>query len=138
MLLVRTRIAPSPVHGIGLYADQFIPAGTHTWRFEPDFDIEKTADQLSALPAHIQGWFKQYGYLDYHFGSYVLCVDDARFMNHSDNPTVRPDYSLDHYGVDVAARDIEIGEEITTDYRLIEKENWLSQETARNSPADAA
>jgi len=125
MLLVKTKITLSPTHGIGLFADQFISAGTHTWRFVPDFDIEKTADQLPLFPAHIQSWFKQYAYLDFHLGTFILCADDARFMNHSDNPTVSPDYSLDPYGVDVATRDIESGEEITTDYRLIEKENWL-------------
>jgi len=125
MLLVKTRIAPSPVHGIGLFADQFIAAGTHTWRFVPEFDRAKTVEEFAALPPHIQDWLKHYAYLDYHVGQHILCVDDARFMNHSTNPTVRPDYALDRFGVDIAQRDIEIGEEITTDYRLIEKQIQL-------------
>jgi hypothetical protein len=33
MLLVKTTIAPSPIHGIGLFADQFIPQGTRIWEF---------------------------------------------------------------------------------------------------------
>jgi SET domain-containing protein len=122
MLLVKTRIARSSLHGLGLFADQFIPAGTHTWRFEPQLDLEKTAEQISQFPENVQEWFKQYAYLDFHTHSYILCVDDARFMNHSECSTVRPDYSLDRYGVDVAVRDIAIGEEITTDYRLIESD----------------
>jgi len=122
MLLVKTKITPSCLHGIGLFADQFIPVGTHTWRFEPNLDLEKTAEQILQFPENIQDWFKQYAYLDFRLNSYILCVDDARFMNHSHNPTVRPDYTLDRYGVDVATRDINVGEEITTDYSLIESD----------------
>jgi hypothetical protein len=49
-------------------------------------------------------------------GTYVLCSDNAKFMNHSDEPNV------DSGGVteDVALRDIQPGEELTCDYRLFD------------------
>ncbi len=85
MLLVRTARRPSDIHGMGLFADQFIPAGTATWRF-------------------------------------VLCADDARLMNHSDDPTVVGDYEAEPVcGVDIAARDIEPGQELTCDYATFDK-----------------
>jgi SET domain-containing protein len=127
MLLVRTKLALSQIHGIGLFADQLIPKGTEVWRFVPGFDIEKTDDEIAAYPSYILDWFKCYGYLDYHFGRYILCADDARFVNHSDNPNINQDYSLDFYGVNLAIHDIQRRDEITIDYRVIEKENWLSQ-----------
>jgi hypothetical protein len=67
-------------------------------------------------------WFKQYAYLDFHLDAFILCADDARFMNHSDNSNVRPDYNLDPFGIDIAVCDVQIGEEITTNYTLIENE----------------
>jgi uncharacterized protein len=126
MLLVKTRIEPSPIHGLGLFADRLIPAGAEVWRFLPGFDLEKTPEEVSAMPAIVQAWFKRFGYLDYHLGCYIVSVDDARFINHSDHPNINQDYTIDRYGVDIALRDIKPGEEITTDYRLIEKVNWLS------------
>jgi SET domain-containing protein len=126
MLLVKTRLGQSPIHGIGLFANQFIPAGIETWRWEPAFDIERSKEEIDALPEHMREWFKQYAYLDFHVGSYLLCVDDARFINHSDDANVCTDYSLNRYGIDFATRDIQLGEEITINYRLIEKDNWLS------------
>jgi uncharacterized protein len=127
MLLVKTKLAPSTIHGIGLFAGELIPVGKEVWRFVKGFDLEKTPEELAELPLHIQQWIaKHFGYLDYHFHRYILPVDDARFINHSDNPNVCPDYTRDSYGLDVSLRDISIGEEITTDYKTFENDNWLS------------
>jgi len=49
----------------------------------------------------------------------ILCGDDARFINHSDTPNIASDYTLDPYGADIAVRDIEAGEEITTGYKSL-------------------
>ena len=38
MLLVKTRLGASAIHGIGLFADEFIPKDTVTWRFTPGLD----------------------------------------------------------------------------------------------------
>jgi SET domain-containing protein len=74
----------------------------------------------------VQKWFKHFGYLDHRLGCYILSGDDARFINHSDKPNMGPDFDHDRHGAGIALRDIQIGEEITIDYRLIEKDNWLS------------
>jgi len=125
MLLVKTKLAQSPIHGIGLVADQFIESGTKTWRFVEGFDIQKNAAEIEVLSSSALAWFKQYAYLDFHMDAFILCADDARFMNHSDNSNVRPDYNLDPFGIDIAVCDIQIGEEITTNYTLIEKGKLL-------------
>lgn len=55
-------------------------------------------------------------------GLYVLCADDARYMNHSDDPAARGDYGADPvFGVDIAVRDIEPGEELTCDYTAFDR-----------------
>ena len=129
MLLVRTKLAVSLIHGLGLFADQDIPAGTEVWRFMKGFDLEKTKAEFAQLPTAAQYCIaRHYGYLDYHLDKYIFPTDDARFINHSDEPNIAPDYELDPYGVDISLKDISIGEEITTDYRKFEKDNWLSRE----------
>ena len=38
-MTVKTIIKESDIHGIGLFADEFIPKGTKIWEFTPNFDI---------------------------------------------------------------------------------------------------
>ena len=122
MLLVPTRIAPSTIHGIGVFAVEPIAAGTPVWRFAQGLDMEFGADILDGLPAHVRTFFAHYGYLDRNVKRIILCFDDARFVNHSDAPNVATDYMLDPYGLDVALRDIAAGEELTMDYAGFEEQ----------------
>jgi uncharacterized protein len=121
MLLVRTHIAPSTIHNLGLFADEFIRAGTEVWRFTPGYDLEITIEEMEKHPQYVREFFDHYGYLDFNVNRYLLCCDNARFINHSNTPNIRTDYTWATHGVDVAVRDIAIGEEITTDYRLFER-----------------
>lgn len=122
MLLVKTAKRPSDIHGLGLFADQFIPVGTSTWRFTPGVDTAMHPEILERIPEVARDQFLTYAYLDIRTGLYVLCADDARFMNHSDDPAVRGDYSVEPvFGVDVAARDIEPGDELTCDYTTFDR-----------------
>jgi len=46
----------------------------------------------------------------------TLCADNAKHMNHSDSPNVVNGEDGDGVETNVAARDIEAGEELTCDY----------------------
>jgi uncharacterized protein len=48
---------------------------------------------------------------------YVLRGDNWRYFNHSDNPTTISNPIS--FGDDRAARDLAVGEELTSDYRTI-------------------
>ncbi len=50
MLLVKTKLGVSSVHGIGLFAAQFIPKGTVTWEYHPEFDTSFDEDDLARMP----------------------------------------------------------------------------------------
>jgi SET domain-containing protein len=115
MLLVRVRLAPSPIHGLGVFAVDSIAAGTRVWEFTPGFDLNLNPKQLDALPEHLRERLLHYGYIEKQRGRYILCCDDARFINHSDTPCLRIEA-----GGDVAARDIRAGEELTVDYGELE------------------
>ena len=112
MLTVKTHIAPSRIHGIGLYADEPIPAGTVIWEFTPLFDVVFTEADIERLPPPARPHVDKYAYYDTDRAAFVLCGDDARFMNHADAPN-----TFEESGKrTVARRDISAGEEITCDY----------------------
>ena len=111
MLLVNARVGISKIHGFGLIAQEFIPKGTVTWKLVPGFDCLFSEEELKSFPPSVQAQVHHYGHYDSERNRYVLCSDDARFTNHSDEPT---ELSCGDYSV--AARDIQPGEEITCDY----------------------
>ena len=78
MLLVRTRIGPSRIHGIGLFAAEPIAAGTEVWRFTPGFDLDAAPAMLESLTAEQRETVLHYGYLDPRLGRFILCCDNAR------------------------------------------------------------
>ena len=123
MLLVKTFLANSQIDGFGLFADQFIPAGTVVWRFVPGVDALMEPEQVDALSPVPREYFQKYAYLDLRVGKYVICGDDARFMNHSTTPNLRDRYPPGElYGLDTAVIDIQPGEELTSDYSAFDKE----------------
>lgn len=114
MLLVKTKIGPSKIHGIGLFASQFIPKGTVVWQFEEGFDIKFSIAKLMILPPPAKEIVLNFAYLNKD-GDYVLCSDDARFFNHSNQANVTS--PEDDNEPNLAARDIQPGEELTQDYK---------------------
>lgn len=115
MLLVKTKIGPSKIHGLGVFADEFIPKGTITWKFVPGFDLKFSDEELKNFPEVTQKTIRWYRYVSLNSGCSILCSDDARFCNCSEDPNTEGiDLDgTDGEGADIAIRDIHIGEEIT-------------------------
>jgi len=116
MLLIKAKVGISKVHGLGLFAQEFIPKGKVTWKFQEGFDVVIEHEMLHQLsePARLQVIHYAEYFPDKNV--FVLSSDDDRFANHSDNPNVGPDN--DGGGV-IALADIKEGEEITCDYRQV-------------------
>lgn len=115
MLLVKTYLAPSSIHGVGLFAGQNIPKGTVIWRLDRTIDLILTDREIAALAPPSREQIRKYTYQDRFLGEFVLCGDDARFFNHDDSPNCL-DIPDEQGGTTVAARDILEGEELTSDY----------------------
>ncbi|MES2503370.1 MAG: SET domain-containing protein [Myxococcota bacterium] len=121
MLLVKTKLGMSSINGVGLFADEFIPQGKVTWKSTSGFDLKCTPKELEILSEPSKENFFRYSYLSKRSGLYVLCFDNARFFNHSFEPNILDADSMESdEGVDIAARDIYPGEEMTCDYRLFD------------------
>lgn len=120
MLLVDVYLDKSPIHGLGVFSVHPISRGTEIWRFSKGFDLDLPPYYVNDMPPVLLKKLRHYGYIDLNLNRFILCCDDARFINHSDNPNVYTDYSQDRYGVDFAVRDIEAGEELTVDYSSFE------------------
>lgn len=123
MLIVKTKIGQSKVEGIGLFADQFIPKGTVTWKFNPKFDVYFDPSEVEKMSELQKDLIIHFAYLSKKSGKYVYSIDNTRFTNHSTNPNIAEDEKLSAGDAEictVATRNIQIGEEMTIDYRAID------------------
>lgn len=117
MLRVPTYIAPSRIAGMGLFAARRIPQGTRLWEFTEGVDWVLTPAELDAFPEPFRSRLRHYAYRD-ESGAYVLCGDNAKFMNHHDTPNC----SDAHPRFTIAVRTIREGEELTCDYREFDQD----------------
>lgn len=122
MLHVKTEVGPSEIHGLGLIAAQDIKRGELIWEFQPNFDLELTQEQVDLLSEAARETVMSLAYFNAERARYILCADNGRFMNHSDEPnTVSVGFQgPEGEGRTYAARDIRIGEEVTENYRSFE------------------
>ena len=128
MLLVKTYLAPSPVHGIGLYAGEPIAKGTVIWRFDERIDRRLTKAEREALAEPARSFVATYSYPEMPGSdTHVLDGDHARFMNHSDRPNADcPTPKSWRDACTIAARDIGEGEELLCDYRQFDPGHRLA------------
>lgn len=129
MLTVLTSARPSPIHGVGLFTDEFIPKGTITWRFDPTFDIIFPKDEVEKMPEYQRRLIKFFAYFSSARQAYIYSIDDSRFLNHSTHPNhdilpIPNEVEL----CNVSNRDIQVGEELTVDYRSFDDDDAVSNE----------
>ena len=112
MLVIPSYVGESkiPKAGLGLFCKEFVPANAAIWTFHPGFDYI-----VEELPENeiLKHFVLKYGYLPITGeNGWVMCADDARFFNHSDDPTC-----LDLGNATTARFDLAPYTELTSDYR---------------------
>jgi len=120
MLLVKTHVAPSAIHGLGLFASEPIPQGTPLWRFEPGFDQSISPARLAALPELTRQHIRWFAYLDETNGHHILAGDFCCYMNHASPPNTGTLPDAPPPVITIALRDIAAGEELTCDYLVFD------------------
>ncbi len=120
MFRVPTYVAPSPIAGVGVFTSVSIPAGSLLWDFTEGVDLRLDPAVVAALPEPLGSRIRMYCYEEPD-GRFVLCGDNAKFMNHAFEP------NCDDRGTHtVALRDIDADEELTCDYRAFDAESARS------------
>ena len=122
MLFVKTKVLPSKIHGLGLFADEFIPKGTIIWKFTPGFDLKFTTEQIQQLPKPVKEYLETFCWLSRKSGQYCFSSDNGKYVNHSKEPnSLSAYYEEEDEVVTKAIQDIQDGEEITDDYSTFDK-----------------
>lgn len=111
---IKTYIDKSEIHGIGLFADEFIPKGTLIWKLGGlDYVFPKKKLEKMYLKDIQLKYFIRYAFeMNDH---YIFCADDARYANHSKDSNTISSRMFQY-----ATKDIQRGEEITCNYREID------------------
>lgn len=122
MLQVRTRVAPSAIHGLGLFARDAIVKDEAVWMYDGS---ELVMHPELAREVCRREFLDRYGHWCALTGKVMICLDDARYINHAWEPNLTSwapnnSFCLSHR----AARDIAAGEELTVDYRIGDAEPW--------------
>lgn len=121
MLFVKTKVKPSSIHWLGLFAEEFIPQWTIVWQFTPGFDLKFSKEQIQWLPEQLQEYMKIYTWLSKKSGLYCFSSDNGKYFNHSSHPnTLSAYYDNEEEVVTKAIKDIQKWEEITDNYASFE------------------
>ena len=115
MMVVRTFIDKSGIHGIGVFSKDSIKKGDKVWEFHPVFDLKIDPEVFDALPVAAREELEIHMYTPEENGPFYYETTSGKYMNHSREPNV--DFS--DVGFGFATRDILPGEELTCDYRQI-------------------
>ena len=113
MLLVKTHMGYSPIHGIGVFAEEALPKGTPVWRYEPTVDHRFGQAHIAMFPKIFQDYVQHHALPLPTIPDTLLCGDNARYINQQDVPTLVP--QGDEW---VANVDIQADDELTLDYDI--------------------
>ncbi|NMC04322.1 MAG: SET domain-containing protein [Candidatus Lokiarchaeota archaeon] len=123
----------SSIHGLGVFARRDIPRGTTWWHARQQDVLLITRAQHEALRSSVQSdaitTFRDtivfYAYYLVEEDVLVLCLDNARYVNHSDVPNSGLGEDKNPFR-SVALRDIHAGEEIVENYRGYARCPWAT------------
>jgi hypothetical protein len=123
------RLAPSPIHGVGVFAVRDIPKRMDPFAVRVRYPrgwVRMTSAELAAAPAGVRALLASI-FLPDDAGAFRVpilgpnLIDIGAYLNHSDKPNMRTD---DGYRF-VTKRKIRAGEELTVNYRSYGAESLL-------------
>lgn len=116
MILIKTMLGESRISGIGLFCKTPIKKDVKVWQRNELTGIQWSKEEYAKMKASLpETAFDNIGRFVYlNEGTYCLDLDDSRFMNHSENPSMGWN-DKDKYCY--ALRDLSAGTELTLNYR---------------------
>jgi len=135
MLLVDVYLDKSPIQGIGVFAKSHIPRGTLVWKLDPRFDRIIDVETYEGETGPVKNYLDRYSYPDRRDPAYIVFeADDARYMNHDDEPNCDVSSPEETY----ALRDIAPGEEMTATTIISSRRASISSAIATCRPTPEA
>lgn len=117
MLTVKHYVAKSDVEGVGLFCSEGIRKNHVIFKYDFRFVMLISDAEVESLHPAMREAILKYSYRgvgkDRLSGAFYYCVDDSRFMNHSDDPNT---LWLPEEEVYIAAHDISANTELTCNY----------------------
>lgn len=115
-LKVKASVRPSQISGLGLFANEDIPAGTVVFDWNDQVDQEYSRQYPEVLSPDEKEDFTSLASTD--GNSWFLAGDGGAYFNHSEDPNVEvePGPGAAARRRRKAARDIALGEEMTMNY----------------------
>lgn len=121
-MLYKTYVAASSIHGLGLFADERIPKNSLFWKH--DHIIDGWLDIRSVEGKYLYNVFldhiENFYCYDRSLDLYIKHADSIIFINHSDKSNLTSPTKYLH----ITNKDIEVGEELTLNYRDICDDGW--------------
>jgi uncharacterized protein len=113
---VYTRLKPSKIHGVGVFAIVDIPKGTDVFADEDEPIVWIDKSTVEALPKPLGELYHSFAIIKeekYGCPRSFNNLTISWYLNHSERPNMTADSDYRFYAV----RDIRAGEELTIDYR---------------------
>jgi len=138
----RVEFRKSPVHGMGVFAIEDIPAGTRVWEFDRKMMIADGPEALLRLPSPVRHFALHGGYLHHPSDRFVWYTDGMQYVNHAfgemSNIGITEWTPLEQDNC-TALRDIAAGDELLEDYSFwsiakLPTDHWLRQVYADHCP----
>ena len=119
MFLIDTYLGKSKIHGVGVFSKQNVKKGRKIKEVRPEFEIRFNKTNLPRMPLALANFIQTHAHEEDE-NEYCLGIDNEKYLNHSDNPTV--DEKV------YALKNIKIGDEITIDYNNFDDsiKAWLT------------
>lgn len=108
MLLIKTEVKPSEIHGLGLFTLEDLKKGQALWKRHPIMDMTIAVRVIESLPEQARDHMYRYTWRE-DDGSFIISLDSDKFMNHSEDPNTDGENAL---------CDIKAGEELTCNYDM--------------------
>src|SRR3712207_1765980 len=104
MMMVETELRPSPIHGTGVFLLEPVKQGDLIWRFDGRVDRVYPDVELASMPERLRAFLSIYSTYHEQTGLWVLCGDNGRHFNHSEQPNTTSMGIA--FGDDIAAMDL--------------------------------
>ena len=116
MLIIRTKVKPSRIHGLGLFTLEPLRKRQRIWKFNPIIDQVIDKRLMWSLPLLTREYMSHFTWQDEN-GNYFISLDNSKFMNHSDDANTESRHPKSPFCY--ANRVIAAGEELTCNYETL-------------------